>query len=66
LGAAIYAIAKDIWPIGIVFVVYKLFPYFPFILLISPEPGMTPQVLISVINANDQINWVKPADVGQT
>jgi hypothetical protein len=25
-----------------------------------------PRFLISVINANDRINWVKPADVGQT
>jgi hypothetical protein len=25
-----------------------------------------PRFLISAINANDRINWVKPADVGQT
>jgi hypothetical protein len=25
-----------------------------------------PRFLISVINANDQISWVKPADIGQT
>jgi hypothetical protein len=27
---------------------------------------VTPQVLINVINANDQISRVKPADPGQT
>jgi hypothetical protein len=25
-----------------------------------------PRFLISVTNANDQISWVKPADIGQT
>jgi hypothetical protein len=25
-----------------------------------------PRFLISVINANDRISWVKPADIGQT
>jgi hypothetical protein len=25
-----------------------------------------PRFLISIISANDRINWVKPADVGQT
>jgi hypothetical protein len=25
-----------------------------------------PGFLISVINANDRINWVKPVDIGQT
>jgi hypothetical protein len=34
--------------------------------LFSHGVGMTPQVLISAIYANDRINWVKPIDVGQT
>jgi hypothetical protein len=25
-----------------------------------------PRFLISVINANDRINWVKPVDIGKT
>jgi hypothetical protein len=25
-----------------------------------------PGFLISIINANDRINWVKPVDIGQT
>jgi hypothetical protein len=35
-------------------------------ILLKGDRLWRPRFLISVINANDRISWVKPADIGQT